>query len=279
MSPLSLRPYVSFRGRALRSVLAVVVLLGAVLALGASSRPRTPGGVTLCGVNDPGMAEASARFYAAHPPHGGATGAQAVTAVFSVSNWIFDADGDPLTQVDTVRINVGESVQFNWISGLFHNTTSGNAGDLNAGSLWSLPTDALHPTQVVQFNSAGTFPFHCTNHAFLDMLGVVVVKATAGVGPASPLKMGFSSSPSPNPTRGDLAVRFAVAQAGRAQVTAFDAGGRAVATLFDRDVTPGTYSAAWTGRSGAGERLAPGAYFLRLTAPGVRDSRRITIVR
>ena len=49
--------------------------------------------------------------------------------------------------------------------------------------------------------------------------------------------------------------------------------------LFDRDVTPGTYSAAWTGESAAGERLAPGTYFLRLTAPGVRDARRITIVR
>ena len=279
MSLLPLRPFVSSRGNAVRYGLALAVLIGAALALGAS-RPRTPEGVTICGVNDQGMAEASAQFFAAHPPHGGATGAQAVTAVFNVSNYIFDADGNPLTQVDTVNINEGESVQFHWVSGLFHDTVSGNPTDLDAGSLWSLPTDQLHPNQVVVFNTAGTYPFFCSNHgSFFNMVGVVVVKATTGVSPTSQPKAGFVSSPSPNPTRGDLAVRFAVAQAGHAQVSAFDAGGRSVATLFDREVTPGTYSAAWAGESGTGERLAPGTYFLRLTAPGVRDSRRITIVR
>ena len=74
-------------------------------------------------------------------------------------------------------------------------------------------------------------------------------------------------------------MRFAVTQAGHARVTAFDASGRAVATVFDGDVAPGTISATWTARSGTGERLAPGSYFLRLAATGVHETRRITLVR
>jgi plastocyanin len=277
MIPSSLRPYVS-RGKALRAGLALAVLLGAALALGAS-QPRTTDGVTVCAANDPAMGEARAQFFAAHPPHGGATGVQAVTAVYNVSNYIFDADANLLTQVDTVKINVGESVQFHWVSGIFHTTVSGHSTDIDAGSLWNLPVDALHPDQFVVFNTAGTFPFFCLSHGdFFNMVGVVVVKTTAGVGPGGQDKVGFASSPAPNPSRGGFAVRFAVAQAGRAQVTAFDAAGRSVATLFDRDVAPGTYSAAWAGRSGAGGQLAPGTYFLRLTAPGVSDMRRITII-
>jgi plastocyanin len=224
------------------------------------------------------MAEVSGRYFAASPARGGATGAQAVTATFQVVNFAFNADGNTLTQVDTVHINVGESVQFNWVTGT-HTTTSGNPNDLDAGSRWNLPLDLTHQVQVVQFDTAGVYPFFCNFHTLFNMAGVVVVKATAGVGPGARAGAGFVSSPTPNPSAGDVAVRFAVTQTGRARVTAFDASGRAIATVFDRDVTPGAYSAAWTGRSGAGERLAPGTYFLRLTAPGVSQARRVVLVR
>ena len=111
------------------------------------------------------------------------------------------------------------------------------------------------------------------------MLGVVVVRDPTAVGPSPRPGAGFVGSPAPNPTRAGIGLSFAVAQAGHAQVTAFDAGGRAVATLFDRDVAPGTYSVSWTGNSAAGQRLGPGTYFLRLAAPGVRQVRRVTLVR
>jgi plastocyanin len=278
MSPMRLRSFVS-PGGALRTGLALSVLLGGALALDAS-RPRVADGVTVCAANDPALAEVSARRFAAHPPHGGATetGAQAVTATFQVSNFVFNADGNAATAIDTVRINTGESVRFNWVAGI-HSTTSGNASDLDAGSLWDLPLDVVNPTQVVAFPNAGTFPFFCVYHSLFNMAGVVVVTAPAGVGPQGQPKVGFVAPPSPNPTRGEVSVRFAVASAGHARVTAFDAGGRAIATLFDQDVAPGTYSATWIGKSGAGERLAPGAYFLRLSAPGVHETRRITVVR
>jgi plastocyanin len=276
MSPLPLRPPFSRTG-ALRLGLAAAVLLGGALALGAS-QPRPPVNVTICATTGPGMAEVRDQYFAARPARGGATGVQAVTASFQVVNFAFNADGSTLTQVDTVRINVGESVQFNWVAGT-HTTTSGKPGDLDAGSRWNLPLDLTHQVQVVRFDTSGVYPFFCNFHTFFNMTGVVVVKSLAGVGPGARVGAGFVSSPAPNPSRGEVAVRFAVTQPGRARVTAFDAGGRAIATVFDRDVAPGTYSAAWTGRSGAGERLAPGAYFLRLAAPGVHETRRVVLVR
>ena len=277
MNPLPLRDQVS-RRNALRLGLGLAVLLGGALALGAS-RPRSAQGVTVCGAEDPAaMAAASRTYFAAHPAHGGAPQALAAAATVNVQNFIFNSDGNALTPIDTVRISVGESIQFTWINGT-HTTTSGNSGDLDAGSRWNLPVDLTHPTQVVAFNTAGTFPFFCQIHTFSNMKGVVVVTDPAGVGPPARVGAGFVSPPAPNPSRGGVTVRFAVTQAGRARVTAFDAGGRAVATIFDGQVTPGTFTAAWTGRSGAGERLAPGSYFLRLNAPGVRETRRVTLVR
>lgn len=278
MSPLPLLPAVPSR-TARRLGGALLLMLAGAATLGAGGT-RAPQGVTLCATGDAGMAAASAGWFAAHPAHGPVpTSANVVTATFKVQNFMFNADNNPGTPVDTVRINIGESVQYTWVSGM-HTITSGSNGDIDAGSLFNLPADVSHMSNVIPFPTAGTFPFFCQNHTLNNMKGVVVVTdPAAGVGPDGRTGAGFVSSPAPNPTTGRVAVRFAVAQGGHAVLTAFDAGGRAVGTLFDRDVAPGTYSVAWTGRSGAGQGLAPGAYFLRLTAPGIRQSRRITIVR
>jgi plastocyanin len=254
--------------------LAATVIAGA-LALGASE-PR--GGVTLCATTVADMRAALDAHFATRPAHGATpAAAAAITANVAVTNFRFDVDGSSITQVDTVKINVGESVQFNLVTGI-HTVTSGSPGDLNAGSLFDLPVDISSPTQVVTFPNAGTFNYFCSVHTFANMVGVVVVKAPTGAPPPARPSSGFLASPWPNPSRGGVALRFASARDGRVRVVAFDAGGRQVATLFDRDVAAGAYSAEWSATGGAG-RTPPGTYFLRLTTPDRVQTLPVTILR
>jgi hypothetical protein len=63
----------------------------------------------------------------------------------------------------------------------------------------------------------------------------------------------------------------------RAEV--FDARGRRVALVADRDLEPGMYSASWDGRTRGGEAAPAGVYYVRLRLPDFSGSRAITLTR
>jgi plastocyanin len=219
-------------------------------------------------------------WYAQHPPHGGTLAAAVDT--FSVISFRFDNDGSAATQIDTAKIFKGESVLFQWSDG-DHTTTSGAPGQPGAGALWDHPIDALAGNQefTVTLDTVGTFPFFCRPHgSFFNMKGVIVVSAAVDVPTVPPAasQIGFIREPSPNPTRGESRFRFALPQSGRTRVDVFDAGGRRVATPIDRDLDAGAHDAMWDGRAGEAPARA-GIYYIRLTGPGVHQSRQVTVAR
>lgn len=77
-----------------------------------------------------------------------------------------------------------------------------------------------------------------------------------------PLAMGTAR---PNPGSGPRTLSFSIAVAGRVTLRVTDVAGRAVATLYDRELTPGRYVASFD--SG---RWAAGIYFCRLESAGHR---------
>ena len=80
--------------------------------------------------------------------------------------------------------------------------------------------------------------------------------------------------PVPNPARGEVAVRYALSEAGVVRITVYDALGREVAVMARGEHEPGTHTA----RLDAGS-LAPGVYLVRLAASEVMKTRRLTVVR
>jgi plastocyanin len=130
------------------------------------------------------LADLNAR-YAARPAHGSArilAATQASVAAadtFFASNYQFNADHDLTTQADVVHITAGQTVMFKWVVGV-HSSTSGNPGDVDAGSLWDAPLSAGRSQAVVQFLDPGTYPFFCIYHgAFNYMVGTIVVHPAA----------------------------------------------------------------------------------------------------
>ena len=64
------------------------------------------------------------------------------------------------------------------------------------------------------------------------------------------------------------------------EAAVFDGQGRRVATLANGPLTAvsGVVTIDWDGRSGAGSRVRPGLYFVRVTAPGYDARGRITVL-
>jgi len=70
----------------------------------------------------------------------------------------------------------------------------------------------------------------------------------------------------PNPFNPVTTVAFGMPAAGEVEIAVYDVAGRHVRTLLSGEKGPGYHSVVWDGTSDAGEKVASGVYFARLTA-------------
>lgn len=84
---------------------------------------------------------------------------------------------------------------------------------------------------------------------------------------------------SPNPAHGATHVAFDLPRAGDVDLSVYDAQGRRVATLLRATMAGGRQAARWDGTNEAGTRAAAGLYFVRLTANGHTDTKRVVLER
>ena len=83
----------------------------------------------------------------------------------------------------------------------------------------------------------------------------------------------------PNPFNPATRIVFDLHERGRARVAVYDAAGRAVALLADREFAAGRHELAWDGTTGEGAQVASGVYFCRLEAGGTVDVRKMVLMR
>jgi hypothetical protein len=77
----------------------------------------------------------------------------------------------------------------------------------------------------------------------------------------------------PNPARGPVAVRFALARAATARLEVLDLHGRTVRVLADGPLAAGEHARTWDGADREGRPLPAGAYWVRLAAGEVHATR------
>jgi len=87
------------------------------------------------------------------------------------------------------------------------------------------------------------------------------------------------SQNAPNPFRPGTTINFRLSNAGQARLEIFDASGRLVRTLFDRQADAGQQQVTWDGLDDQGHQVGSGVYFYRLTSGAFQQSRRLTILR
>jgi glucose/arabinose dehydrogenase len=98
------------------------------------------------------------------------------TVDIDVENFRFDADDSNSTQVDTVTINVGQTVRWILQAGT-HTVTSGeSSSDPDAGVIFDAPLSAGNQSFELTFTEVGTFPYFCRPHEVLNMKGIIEVQ-------------------------------------------------------------------------------------------------------
>lgn len=97
---------------------------------------------------------------------------RAVTVQVNVSNFRFTPG--------TVTVQIGDTVRWNWVNGT-HSTTSGTSG--NPNGQWDSGIHSPEFSFSHTFDQAGRFPYFCTLHWQMGMIGVVVVKDTNALPP------------------------------------------------------------------------------------------------
>jgi hypothetical protein len=83
----------------------------------------------------------------------------------------------------------------------------------------------------------------------------------------------------PNPFNPMTAVAFSVPGAAHVDLAVYDISGRRVATLAARTFDGGNHEVVWNGTNDAGERVASGIYFCRLTAMGEERSAKMVLLK
>lgn len=100
------------------------------------------------------------------------------------------------------------------------------------------------------------------------------------VAPVSPAGAVFAfAPPSPNPSSGAVAFRYALPAAGRAAAAVYGTDGRLVRTLLDGFADEGEGVVTWDGRNAAGQPAPAGVYFVKMSQGGRSITSRVAIVR
>lgn len=121
---------------------------------------------------------------------------------------------------------------------------------------------------------------HDEVHHLLDILrwfGNEIPDPTGGDQPP-----GFENSMSqnyPNPFNPETAIRFSIRDRGRVTLKIYNVAGQLVRTLVDEVREPNVYSQAWDGLDGAGQPVASGVYFCRLTAKNFEMTRKMVLLK
>ena len=83
----------------------------------------------------------------------------------------------------------------------------------------------------------------------------------------------------PNPLRGRVAIRYALATATAVSITVHDITGRQVRELVCGPRPAGRHAVDWRGEDDAGRELANGVYFCRFGAGEVRTTSKLVLAR
>ncbi|HET9233628.1 MAG TPA: SMP-30/gluconolactonase/LRE family protein [Candidatus Eisenbacteria bacterium] len=81
----------------------------------------------------------------------------------------------------------------------------------------------------------------------------------------------------PNPFTASTTVTFELPQAEDVHLRVFDVQGRLVASLEESYQPAGRHEATWNGLDMSGQRVKPGAYFIRLDAGRFRETRKVML--
>ncbi len=179
---------------------------------------------------------------------------------------------------ETLTVNQNDSVLWVNTSAISHTTTSG-AGGVPSG-YWDSGLMPPNDSFFFYFDSVGVFPYYCTPHWTLGMVGLITVEPLGIQEYDVPSSVAFDMSQAyPNPSAGTVRIDYALKVAGQVSIDIYSSTGQKIRTLADTRMPSGEYSAAWDGLDSVGKSVPMGTYFLRLSVNGNRQERKLLLIR
>ncbi len=154
-------------------------------------------------------------------------------------------------------------------------TVIGHTGEIRGFTSVSVWVPSISSVVVVLANAMPATPL-----AVADTLIRELVRTTVGVtqGPPTPAGIGLRMI-SANPSSDSMRMAFTMPRDGEAELAVFAVGGRRVRTLARGTFAAGVHEVVWDGRDDDGAMTAPGTYWVRVTGPNLRGTRRIVRLR
>ncbi|NOZ63266.1 MAG: T9SS type A sorting domain-containing protein [Calditrichaeota bacterium] len=83
----------------------------------------------------------------------------------------------------------------------------------------------------------------------------------------------------PNPFNPSTTIRFSVPELSRVSVKVYNMLGQEIATLMNKNQTPGAYKISWDGKDDSGKQVAGGIYFYRVEAGEFHKTMKMLVLR
>ena len=116
-------------------------------------------------------------------------------------------------------------------------------------------------------------------YSLCDPLGISDVGPDP-IGDGPPVMVTHLNPPVPNPMQGAVRISYSVGQDHvAARLLLFDVTGRLVRALVDQTLDRGPHEVTWNGQDERGRPAPAGLYFVRLSAGGVVESRKLLLSR
>jgi plastocyanin len=188
-------------------------------------------------------------------------------------SYISISDSAFIPQVDTIV--VGDSVRWT------NNGVSPHTSTSDTKSLWDSGT--LYPGEsfTFQFDTPGSYSYHCEFHP--SMTGTIMVQPSTDVKDET----GDRERPSefvlsqnyPNPFNPTTKIEFTLAKSGFVTLQIYDVLGRKVKTLVSEELSSGYKSVIWDGKNDAGDEVASGVYFYQLKVGDFSQPKKMLLLK
>lgn len=160
---------------------------------------------------------------------------------------------------------------------LFAGTTTGVSQSVNGGASWTAMNTGLADTYV---NALGYNPGAHYLFAGTRSRGMYYWNLTVGAEEAPAQEIPSRLLIRPSPAINSTEIEFNLESCGPVTVTVYDATGRTVRQLIDRQpMNAGKHRVAWNCCDGTGERVPEGVYFLKLETSGTEVIKKLPVVR
>ena len=173
-----------------------------------------------------------------------------------------------------ITIFQGDTVRWTNLDGVVHTSTSD-------ALIWDSGLMVTNQSYQRQFNTLGTFPYHCATHpSMLDTLKVEL-KTDVRSGGDSPLPKKFNLLQNyPNPFNASTLISYELPQTGEVILTIYNVLGQQVRIYQPGRQSAGSYSIIWDGRNQEGSSVGSGIYFYRLKAgDNFNQIRKMTFIK